>query len=279
MMLIRRLQVRLLRLSIVLVILTTALSAPTPNSPSALAQSVHSDKESFIESARRGDLEGVKSFLDSGLDPNTRDPRDKENSTVLMVAAMVGQTKVIELLLDHRADVDARTNHGRTALMWGAWRGRNEAVKALLAKGADINAVDDAGVSALFLSIGANQPAVVKTLVANGARTDITPESSRSLWGFALHSKCNECIEALLDGRTDVNAKDRFGRTPLMLAVDAGRLDAMKILLAKGADVHVQDFDYHSALTRARKRKDPAIIQLLLDYGAGLPDTNKRSWP
>ncbi|MBI4026825.1 MAG: ankyrin repeat domain-containing protein, partial [Verrucomicrobia bacterium] len=45
------------------------------------------------------------------------DVRDDRTKTALMWAAHIGHTEVVQILLDHDADVNARTQEGWMALM------------------------------------------------------------------------------------------------------------------------------------------------------------------
>jgi ankyrin repeat protein len=47
-----------------------------------------------------------------------------------------------------------------------------------------------------------------------------------------------EVIEALLDGGADIEARDGAGETPLRRAVNCNKVEAAKLLLARGADPH-----------------------------------------
>jgi hypothetical protein len=49
-------------------------------------------------------------------------------------------------------------------------------------------------------------------------------------------------VTSLLDRGANVNARDTvYGRTPLVFATSANRIDAMKVLIARGADVKAGD--------------------------------------
>ncbi len=87
------------------------------------------------EAAFTGDLEALRQALTDGADPNTKDPQS--GSTLLATAALMGHTEVVGLLLEHGADVNARSRDGGTALHAAAFLGRAEIVKHLLDKGAD----------------------------------------------------------------------------------------------------------------------------------------------
>lgn len=87
------------------------------------------------EAASTGNLNLVKQALVNGMDPDTKDP--KSGGTLLATAALMGHTEIVSLLLEHGADINARSNDGGTALHAAAFLGRAETVKLLLNKGAD----------------------------------------------------------------------------------------------------------------------------------------------
>ncbi|TCW82753.1 hypothetical protein C5O80_16620 [Burkholderia sp. SRS-46] len=48
-------------------------------------------------------------------------------------------------------------------------------------------------------------------------------------------------IRALLDRGAQVDARDRHGRTPLLIATHGNRVDAARVLIDAGADVNAKD--------------------------------------
>jgi ankyrin repeat protein len=179
------------------------------------------DEVSFIEAARKGDNETVKRFLDAGMSANLVDKRDEERSTVLMVAAMAGQTETTKLLLAKGADVNAKTKKERTALTWASWRGMTDTVKALLASGAEIDARDQWGASPLMFAVSRGRLETVKVLLDAGANPN-------------LHH-----VES--------------GQTALIDAVVRHYIDIVEVLLAKGARVNDQDKGGRKAVDWARR--------------------------
>src|SRR6266852_1499985 len=55
-------------------------------------------------------------------------------------------------------------------------------------------------------------------------------------------------LRALISNKASINIKDRHGATPLMYAAAVGSVDAVKALLAAGADVKVKNAFDASAL-------------------------------
>ena len=94
-----------------------------------------------------GDLAAVKRALTDGADPTAQDPQS--GSTMLSIAALMGHTEVVELLLEQGADINAKSRDGGTALHSAAFLGRVETVKRLLEKGADTTLRNGMGATAI----------------------------------------------------------------------------------------------------------------------------------
>jgi ankyrin repeat protein len=86
-----------------------------------------------------------------------------------------------------------------------------------------------------------------------------------------------EAVKALLAAGADVNARGEYGFTALMAAAKC-YTEAVKALLAAGADVNAKDADGNTALMAAAKkgRTPPETVKALLAAGADINAKNNK---
>lgn len=100
------------------------------------------------QAADSGDLMQMRILILLGANLDAKD-KGELGLTPLHKAALSGQTKAAELLINKGAKVDAASNNGKTALILAATMGNKEVVELLLSKGADVDAQDAGGYTAL----------------------------------------------------------------------------------------------------------------------------------
>ena len=74
----------------------------------------------YFDAARRGDLDMLNTFIDSGYSLNTQDDK---GYTALILAAYHGQGPFVERLLNAGADACVQDKRGNTALMGAIFKG------------------------------------------------------------------------------------------------------------------------------------------------------------
>jgi outer membrane protein assembly factor BamB len=92
--------------------------------------------------------------------------------------------------------------------------------------------------------------------------------ANESLWEGARVGDTAR-ITAALDQGADINAKARYDVTALFFAAGSGRLEAVKLLIARGADVNAQDSFYRgTAADMAAGNGHTEVVIYLLQNGA-----------
>ena len=84
-------------------------------------------------------------------------------------------------------------------------------------------------------------------------------------------------FKSLIDSLEDVNIQDKYGWTPLHLAIRRGREDMVRYLVEeKNADINIQDNSGWTPLMEAIMDDFPSIVKYLVEKGADLSIANKR---
>ena len=77
-----------------------------------------------------------------------------------------------------------------------------------------------------------------------------------------------EVVEYLVGKGANLDAQDEQGRTALMEAVNAYKLDVIRFLIDSGANVNAVDGRGCTALMRAAYSGFPELVNYLLEHGA-----------
>ncbi len=159
--------------------------------------------------------------------------------TALMIAARVGSVEEVKMLLDRGAGVNgAEPKHLQNALMWAASEGHDAVVDLLIQRGANVNAATKSGFAALVFAALKDDAVSVKRLLVAGADPNYALPDKAKVLTLATANRSYAASMALLDGGADPNIADGTGNTPLHVAAQAGELDLVKKLLAKGAQLN-----------------------------------------
>lgn len=145
-------------------------------------------------------------------------------------------------------------------------------VKLLLQHGADLEARDDSGKTALYLATNDELFEVAKLLVERGARLDARDSSGRSLLLACLQnspSKSALVANLLISRGAPVDIPDTSGETPMMVAVCRGDIAALQLLMKHPslADKKKQRSFADAALLKASEFGVVPVARFLLDGG------------
>lgn len=186
----------------------------------------------WIEGIKRGDLEGLKALLEAQPDLIAQGPVD--GTPLLLLAAYHRQPTVATWLADQGAPV---------GLYEAAALGQTDRVLELLRDpSADINAFNADGYQMLGLAAFFGHLALTTALLERGA--SVSTASSNAQRVTPLHSavagKYLEIARVLIAHGADVNAVQQGGFTPLHAAAQHGHVQMIDVLLKAGADRHAK---------------------------------------
>ena len=145
----------------------------------------------------------------------------------------------LERLLSQGLDPAALHNDQWSPLHMAAWHGRLPAARLLLAHGVDVD-------------------------IAQGGKGDGTTPLMNAAAGDRL-----EMVRFLIGKGADVNAANRtYRNTPLQRAAERASPEVARVLVEAGAEVNAGNVYNFTALHRAAKYNDAAMVDFLLDAGA-----------
>ena len=153
-------------------------------------------------------------------------------------AAMIGDVEAVRALLKKGLDVNEAQGDGTTALHWAAIKGSAEVAQMLIYAGANLRATTRlGGYTPLYLAAKGGHSAVVAALLAAGADPKVATTNGTTPLMIAAAAGDTRTITALVENGSEINAKDTAkGETALMFAAAFNRADAVRLLLARGAD-------------------------------------------
>lgn len=178
-------------------------------------------------------------------------------------AALSGNVKLVEYLLEKNSPVDANDDTESTPLILASSSGRTEIVKLLISKGANVNHTTNQGHSSLQYSCSKGWNEVQL--------------STNNLYRVLTHLlKLFQIVEILLDNFADINVVDIRGATPLHRAASKGNLLTVKTLLKYKDKLKIDHRDNYgnTALHLACEEDRQDEAKLLVEHGASLEILN-----
>lgn len=180
-------------------------------------------------------LEMVQCLQEDVLDLDTiRDLLKEKRSAVnireasfgwspLLFAAHRGDTKLVSMLLDSKANINSKCHQGNTALHLAARRGNISALSLIHSRGADLEVQNAQGWTPL-------------------------------LW--TAIAGCSSIASSLIDAHADTNVRDNGGRNACMWAARHGHTEILHSLLSMGVDLSLRDEDGFTIKDHASYYKD-----------------------
>lgn len=222
--------------------------------------------------AQAGNLDSVAALVKA--DPTLVRALDRLQRTPLHWACRGVHFDLVRFLIDHGAYVNAVDVNGVTPLHSVASRGHTDAAKLLIEHGAglDVKGKLDLGTPIHYAAQGGHVE-VVKLLMESGASLDARTIEERTPLLVAVAAGKSDVVNVLVDrlktGDPDgLRAKDFDGTSALHLACLNGDTACVRMLVLAGADVNVRNTIGQSPYDLAVDGNSPGLIELLTSSGA-----------
>ena len=209
-----------------------------------------------------GDLQEVENCLEAMIHPNTDNMWDP-----LHHAAGAGYPEIVNILLEARAEINAKDIHGKTPLHSAAagWRTAEgvypEIVKILVEARAYLDVKDMHGETALTYAANHGRAAVVAVLLEAGCNKSPMSLHRAVSWGHLN-------VVHLLIAAGVPHVADESGQTPLFKAASGGYDGVVRALLESRAPIDVPTHTGHTPLHGACHPCHIQVVQALLEAGA-----------
>lgn len=195
---------------------------------------------------------------------------DEEFNTALMVSSMNGHNSTAYVLASNtRGSVDVKNLHGNTALALACIE-RNYNIMAFLVTefNADPNIyLNSFGATPLAYTI-ANGSLIGTLLLLDVCKVDVSildQQYKNPLMIASLHSRVSIIPVLVIEQGINIDTSNESGFTPLIYAVMYGTEETVQMLLDLGANIELHDAWGNSAVTHAIERKRSHLIRMMIE--------------
>ena len=188
--------------------------------------------------------------------------------TALHYSCRYGHVDLARTLVNHKANVNVKTDSGDTPLTLAARHGHNNVVHVLLSDSQClVDAKGQDGYTALHYSCGYGHVDIVWTLVKHKANVNAKTKRGETPLTLATRNKHDNVVHALLsDSQCLVDAKGRDGYTALQYSCRYGYVGIVRTLVNHKAHVNARTDSGDTPLTLAAINKHDNVVHALSDY-------------
>ncbi|CAH8566391.1 unnamed protein product, partial [Schistosoma turkestanicum] len=221
----------------------------------------------FIENVKMADVDKVNKWLNKGLDPNFQWKPNGE-TPLTMAVQLEKPYEMIMALVAGGAHLDYRASDSMTPLHRASVKGNYEAIKVLLDLGQSPNTRDKADLTPLYYAVLNNTISLcVERLLFEHSPLGIADEAGLQ----EIHQACRfgrvQHLEILLSYGAEINVQtSKNGNTPLHICAYTGQESCARMLLFRGADKNIKNFNGHTTYEQAMISNHLEIADLIKSF-------------
>ena len=171
-----------------------------------------------------------------------------------MVAAQEGKDAIVQLLLQHKADIHALDMFGNNALVGAVKQGHTKSVDILVAAGSSLVACTSVILGDVVDCIKAGDVGLLIRYMVAGTDPDLSDHHKCTLLHVAAGEGSLPSIKVLVDSGANVMLLDKWGRLPLDEAKRVGAQNIVQFLepLVAKAEAQMSKFSGKRSMTGSR---------------------------
>ncbi|CAH8656224.1 Protein shank [Schistosoma haematobium] len=221
----------------------------------------------FIEYVKVDDVDKVNKWLNKGLDPNFQWKPNGE-TPLTMAVQLEKPYEMVMALVAGGAHLDYRASDSMTPIHRASEKGNYEAIKVLLDLGQSPNTRDKADLTPLYYAVLNNTISLcVERLLFDHSPLGIADEAGLQ----EIHQACRfgrvQHLEILLAYGAEINVQtSKNGNTPLHICAYTGQESCARMLLFRGADKNIKNFNGHTTYEQAMISNHIEIADLIKGF-------------
>lgn len=135
----------------------------------------------------------------------------------------------------------------------------------------EINDYNDEGQTPLIVAAKSGSLETVQCLISHGALLNsVDKKNKESAIQVASQENHTLIVEYLLLIDSNINGKNRYGKTALIVSGEKGHLSVVKLLINSGAKINARDKNGQTAIFSAAKEGHLNVVKFLVESGANV---------
>ncbi|CAE7379822.1 ANK1 [Symbiodinium sp. CCMP2592] len=192
-------------------------------------------------------------------------------ATPLYVASQNGHHGNVQILIEHRCDVNKATRDKATPLFIASQMGFDAIVDELIQAKAEVDTPNNTGATPLFIASQNERLEIAKKLIDLRANVNSETTGGATPMYIAAQKDNKDVAELLFERGAEVNTQAQDGATPMLIAAQNGNLSTVKFLLS--LDVAKKDLCMHSGASPvfvSAQNNHLEVVKALVQHGSNV---------